>query len=60
MTRRPVRVGCAGRQYPSWRATFCPPRLPARRWLEHYATRFGTVEINATFDRLAKPSAVDG
>ena len=40
--------------------TFYPPRLPARRWLEHYATRFDTVEVNATFYRLASPSAVDG
>ena len=26
---------------------FYPPRLPPRRWLEHYATRFDTVEVNA-------------
>jgi len=32
--------------------------LPARRWLEHYATLFDTVEVNATFYRLARPSAV--
>src|SRR5256885_910057 len=37
-----------------------PPRLPARRWLEHYATQFDTVEVNSTFYRLAKPAAVDG
>ena len=40
--------------------TFYPPRLPARRWLEHYANRFDTVEVNSTFYRLAKPAAVDG
>jgi uncharacterized protein YecE (DUF72 family) len=49
VTRRPVRIGCSGWQYKSWRGTFYPPRLPARRWLEHYATRFDTVEVNATF-----------
>jgi uncharacterized protein YecE (DUF72 family) len=59
MTRRPVRIGCSGWNYQSWRETFYPPRLPARRWLEHYATQFDTVEVNATFYRLAKPSAVD-
>jgi uncharacterized protein YecE (DUF72 family) len=32
--------------------------VPARRWLAHYATLFGTVEVNNTFYRLAKPSAV--
>ena len=57
---RPVRIGCSGWNYESWRETFYPPRLPARRWLEHYATQFDTVEVNATFYRLAKPSAVDG
>jgi uncharacterized protein YecE (DUF72 family) len=55
---RPVRVGCSGWNYASWRGTFYPEGLPARRWLEHYATRFDTVEINSTFYRLAKPSAV--
>jgi uncharacterized protein YecE (DUF72 family) len=53
-----VRIGCSGWNYASWRETFYPPRVPARRWLEHYATVFDTVEINATFYRLAKPDAV--
>jgi uncharacterized protein YecE (DUF72 family) len=53
-----VRIGCSGWNYASWRETFYPPRLPARRWLEHYATVFDTVEVNATFYRLAKPDAV--
>jgi uncharacterized protein YecE (DUF72 family) len=57
---RPVRIGCSGWNYQSWRETFYPPRVPARRWLEHYATQFDTVEVNATFYRLASPSAVDG
>jgi uncharacterized protein YecE (DUF72 family) len=53
-----VRIGTSGWNYASWRQTFYPPGLPARRWLEHYATVFDTVEINATFYRLAKPAAV--
>ena len=55
-----MRIGCSGWNYASWKETFYPPRLPARRWLEHYATQFDTVEVNATFYRLASPSAVDG
>ena len=39
-------------------AAACPPRLPASRWLEHYASVFDTVEVNSTFYRLAKPKAV--
>jgi uncharacterized protein YecE (DUF72 family) len=56
---REVRIGTSGWNYAAWRETFYPPGLPARRWLEHYATVFDTVEINATFYRLAKPSAVE-
>jgi uncharacterized protein YecE (DUF72 family) len=55
---REVRIGCSGWNYASWRGTFYPQGVPARRWLEHYATVFDTVEINATFYRLAKPPAV--
>lgn len=53
-----IRIGCSGWSYASWREAFYPPRLPQRRWLEHYATRFDTVELNATFYRLARPAAV--
>jgi uncharacterized protein YecE (DUF72 family) len=34
--------------------------LPPKRWLEHYATLFDTVEVNSTFYRLPKRSAVEG
>jgi len=49
------RVGCSGWQYKHWRGDLYPAELPATRWLEHYAARFDTVEINNTFYRL--PSA---
>jgi uncharacterized protein YecE (DUF72 family) len=56
---RPVHIGCSGWQYRDWRdGAFYPPKLPQRRWLEHYATAFDTVEVNSTFYRLAKPDAV--
>jgi uncharacterized protein YecE (DUF72 family) len=32
--------------------------VPERRWLEHYATLFDTVEINATFYRLPRTATV--
>ncbi len=35
-----------------------PPGLPARSWFAHYATRFDTVELNATFYRLPSPETV--
>ena len=55
-----VHVGCSGWQYRSWRAVLYPPRLAQRRWLERYAEVFDTVEVNATFYRLASPEAVAG
>jgi uncharacterized protein YecE (DUF72 family) len=47
-----VRIGCSGWNYRDWRGTFYPEKLPVRRWLEFYAERFDTVEVNATFYRL--------
>lgn len=47
-----VCVGCSGWQYAHWRETFYPRDLPQSRWLEYYATKFDTVEINNTFYRL--------
>jgi uncharacterized protein YecE (DUF72 family) len=57
--RRPIRIGCSGWNYAHWRnGVFYPPRLPASRWLEHYAEHFNTVEVNATFYRLPRREAV--
>lgn len=50
-----LRVGTSGWQYPHWRGRFYPQRLPTRAWLEHYAARFATVEVNNTFYRLPAP-----
>jgi uncharacterized protein YecE (DUF72 family) len=55
-----VRIGCSGWNYPHWRERVYPPGVPQHRWLEHYATLFDTVEVNATFYRLPTESAVRG
>ena len=51
-----VRIGTSGWQYRDWRGTFYPAGLPQSRWLEHYASRFATVEVNNTFYRLPPAS----
>jgi uncharacterized protein YecE (DUF72 family) len=51
-TAAPVRIGCSGWQYKHWRGDFYPATLPPARWLEYYAERFDTVEINNSFYRL--------
>jgi uncharacterized protein YecE (DUF72 family) len=49
-----VRVGTSGWVYADWRGDFYPAGLPQRRWLEHYAGVFDTVEVNNAFYRLPK------
>ncbi len=54
-----ARVGCSGWVYKDWRGIVYPAELPQRRWFEHYATLFDTVEINNTFYRLPPPATVE-
>jgi uncharacterized protein YecE (DUF72 family) len=54
-----VRVGCSGWNYKSWRGAFYPRDLAASRWLEYYAARFDTVEVNNTFYRLPERATFD-
>ncbi len=55
-----TRIGCSGWNYDDWRGRLYPEREPRRRWLELYAERFDTVEVNATFYRLPTRTAVAG
>ena len=48
-----VRVGCSGWQYRDWRGVLYPEGVGQARWLARYAEVFDTVEVNATFYRLA-------
>jgi uncharacterized protein YecE (DUF72 family) len=47
-----IEVGTSGWQYRDWRGRLYPEGLPQRLWLEHYAERFATVEVNNAFYRL--------
>ena len=57
---KPALIGCSGWNYRDWRGPFYPEREPQRRWLELYAERFSTVEVNNTFYRLPRRQAVEG
>jgi uncharacterized protein YecE (DUF72 family) len=48
-------AGTSGFAYPAWKPGFYPAKLPAKQFLQHYAQRLNSVEINYTFRRL--PSA---
>ena len=45
-------AGTSGWAYREWKPAFYPDGLPQRRWLEHYCSRLGACEINATYYRL--------
>jgi uncharacterized protein YecE (DUF72 family) len=48
----PILVGTSGWQYKHWRDVLYPADVPQRRWLEHYASQYATVENDGTFYRL--------
>jgi len=46
-------IGCSGFSYNHWKdGVFYPPEVPQGSWLEYYAGRYNTVELNVTFYRL--------
>jgi uncharacterized protein YecE (DUF72 family) len=47
-----ILVGTSGWQYRHWRGVLYPPDVPQKRWLEHYAASYATVENDGTFYRL--------
>jgi len=53
-------VGTSGYNFPEWKGSFYPPKLPTSKWLEYYASKLGTVEINYTFYRMPTPKIVAG
>lgn len=60
MSRGRAHVGCSGWVYRHWRGPVYPPELPSKRWFEHYASMFDSVEINNSFYRLPTEAAVEG
>ncbi|MDQ6677099.1 MAG: DUF72 domain-containing protein, partial [Acidobacteriota bacterium] len=45
-------AGTSGFAYPSWKPGFYPEKLPAAKFLQHYAGRLNCVEVNYTFRTL--------
>jgi uncharacterized protein YecE (DUF72 family) len=52
-------AGTSGFAYPSWKPRFYEAKLSPKRFLEVYASRLNSVEINYTFRRLAAPTTFD-
>jgi len=53
-------IGTSGYNYPEWKGTFYPEKLPSAKMLPYYAERFPTVEINYTFYRAPNEKILDG
>jgi uncharacterized protein YecE (DUF72 family) len=56
----PVLVGTSGWQYRDWRGGLYPAGVAQRRWLEHYASYYVTVENNNSFYRLPAAATFAG
>jgi uncharacterized protein YecE (DUF72 family) len=51
-------AGTSGFAYPTWKPGFYPADLPQKRFLEHYASRLSSTEINYTYHRLPSPKSI--
>lgn len=55
-----VRIGTSGFAYREWKPRFYPADLAQKRFLEHYASKFPAVEIDATFYRMPSAAMLEG
>jgi uncharacterized protein YecE (DUF72 family) len=53
-------VGTSGYNYPEWKGSFYPEKLPAAKMLPYYAERLSTVEINYTYYRTPNKKTLEG
>ena len=52
-------AGTSGFAYPQWKPDFYPPEVPQSRFLNYYAQRLNSVEINYTFHRTPSAGTVE-
>ena len=53
-------AGTSGWAYAGWKPAFYPAKLPSKKFLEHYATRLNSVEVNYTFRRFPVEKLLQG
>jgi len=51
-------IGTSGFDYPEWKPGFYPADLPRKQFLQYYATRFRSVELNNTFYQMPTPARI--
>lgn len=52
-------VGTSGYNYPQWKGSFYPEKLPEAQMLSYYAERLSTVEINYTYYRMPNAKTLE-
>ena len=57
---RDLFVGTSGWAYPSWKPGFYPKDVPARAFLQFYASRLTSVEVNYSFRKLPSAAQLKG
>src|ERR1700691_3123355 len=55
-----VYAGTSGWAYSSWKPGFYPPKLGSAKFLNYYATRLNSVEVNYTFRSDLSKKLADG
>jgi uncharacterized protein YecE (DUF72 family) len=55
-----IYAGTSGWAYPSWKPDFYPAKLASAKFLNHYATRLNSVEVNYTFRRFPTEKLLRG
>ncbi len=53
-----LRIGTSGFQYPEWKGTFYPEKMPVNKMLPFYAERFSSTEINYSFRRIQSEKTI--
>jgi uncharacterized protein YecE (DUF72 family) len=53
-------AGTSGFSYKEWKGNFYPEKLASTKWLNFYASKLNSVEINNTFYRFPKKSMLEG
>ncbi len=51
-------IGTSGFSYSHWKGVFYPENLPSSKFLEFYAEKFNTVEMNSTFYHTPRNSTI--
>src|SRR5216683_2013120 len=55
-----IYAGTSGWAYASWKPDFYPAKLASAKFLNHYASRLNTVEVNYTFRRFPTEKLLRG